>query len=125
MEIAKKNIMDFPLASDSGSLRGLKGSDEVIKLRDTFIVFDYTETNERYQVGYAIVYPGCRTGGHTHDDAEEIYYVVAGKGRMCVGDEEVEIRAGDIFVVPQGKAHSTINFGNIPLEFFWAVIRLR
>ncbi|GAI74037.1 unnamed protein product, partial [marine sediment metagenome] len=51
-----KNIKEFPVASDPGSLRSLKDTDDIVKLRDAFIIFDYPDTNDKYQIGYAMVF---------------------------------------------------------------------
>ena len=39
--------------------------------------------------GYTIIYPGCRTRGHSHADREEVYYFIKGSGIMVVDDEEM------------------------------------
>ncbi|MBS1888381.1 MAG: cupin domain-containing protein [Actinobacteria bacterium] len=47
---------------------------------------------ERTGLGHIKVKPGKRMPfGHKHDDAEEIYVVIAGSGRVKVGDEIVEL----------------------------------
>jgi len=122
MKILKKNLKEFPVASDSGSLRSLKNTDELVKLRDTFIIFDYPETNDKYQMGYCLVYPGGKTGGHTHDNAEEVYHIIDGRAKMIVGEEEFEVEAGDTFIIPAQKIHTTLNPFNRPVKFFWCVI---
>jgi mannose-6-phosphate isomerase-like protein (cupin superfamily) len=73
--------------------------------------------------GYTIVYPGCRTKGHTHPDREEVYYIVKGKGIMGVEDKEYEVEAGDAFYVHYGPFHTTRNPNSVPLEFFWITIQ--
>jgi uncharacterized cupin superfamily protein len=41
--------------------------------------------------------PGRRTGfGHRHKEAEEMYVVIAGTGRVKVGDEVIDLRARDV-----------------------------
>jgi len=122
MKVIKKNLKDFPVASDPGSLRSLKSSDELIKLRDSFVIFDSKETKNRYDIGYAIIYPGGKTGGHSHEEAEEIYHIIDGRGKMILGDEEFDIESGDTFIVPSKVMHSTLNTGSTPIKFFWAVI---
>src|SRR6266480_176775 len=37
--------------------------------------------------------------GHRHAEQEEIYVILAGSGRMRLGDETVDFRAGDLFRV--------------------------
>jgi mannose-6-phosphate isomerase-like protein (cupin superfamily) len=45
------------------------------------------------------------TAEHYHRRSEEIYTFVSGAGRMRLGDEETEVRAGDTVVIPPGTRH--------------------
>jgi mannose-6-phosphate isomerase-like protein (cupin superfamily) len=48
-------------------------------------------------VSYFRYGPGYRsTNGHSHREQEEVYLVVAGSGRIKLGDEIVELRAWDV-----------------------------
>ena len=53
--------------------------------------------------------PGGETAEHYHPRAEEIYYFVAGRGRMRLADEEAEVAAGDCVVIPPGTPHKLFN----------------
>ena len=64
----------------------------------------------------ATVEPGGRTVLHHHVRSEEIYLFTAGSGRMRLGDEEAEVRAGDAVVIPPGTPHSLHNTGEAPLR---------
>jgi mannose-6-phosphate isomerase-like protein (cupin superfamily) len=55
----------------------------------------------------------------SHDHLEEVYFFTHGKGVMVVGDEEMEVAAGDVVYVPFGPFHTTRNPYNQPLEYFW------
>lgn len=59
----------------------------------------------------ATVAPGESTAAHYHCEAEEIYLVTGGEGRVRVGEEEREIRAGDCVVIPPGEVHALRNTG--------------
>ncbi len=63
------------------------------------------EALETEQAGFSFhrVKPGKRQGfGHKHDEAEEIYVIVSGSGRMKLDDEIVEVRRLDaIRVAPE------------------------
>lgn len=63
----------------------------------------------------ATVPPGGETVEHYHRRSEEIYYFTAGAGRMRLGDEEAEVRAGDMVVIPPGTRHKLWNPGPEPL----------
>jgi mannose-6-phosphate isomerase-like protein (cupin superfamily) len=60
----------------------------------------------------AKVPPGGETAEHYHPRTEELYYFVAGAGRMRLGDDEAEVRAGDCVVIAPGTSHKLWNPGN-------------
>lgn len=57
----------------------------------------------------AIVPPGGATLLHRHARSEETYHFTRGAGRMRLGDESFDVRAGDTVVVPPGTAHGLQN----------------
>jgi mannose-6-phosphate isomerase-like protein (cupin superfamily) len=63
----------------------------------------------------ATVPPGGETIEHFHRTSEEIYFFTAGAGRMRLGDEEAEVRAGDTVVIAPGVKHKLFNPGAEPL----------
>jgi quercetin dioxygenase-like cupin family protein len=53
-------------------------------------------------LAYHVVKPGQRGSAHRHEQAEEIYVVIAGSGRINLDGEVVELRALDaVRVAPQ------------------------
>jgi len=60
--------------------------------------------------------PGMSTQDHCHRVAEEIYYITHGQGRMRVGEECHEVRAGDAVAIPPGVPHKLWNTGSGPLR---------
>ena len=60
---------------------------------------------------------GATTLLHYHCRAEEIYYVVSGKGRMRLGEETREIGPGDAVAIPPGEVHQVTNTGAGELVF--------
>jgi mannose-6-phosphate isomerase-like protein (cupin superfamily) len=63
----------------------------------------------------ATVEPGAATAEHYHPRSEELYYFVAGEGRMRLGSDESEVAAGDCVVIPPGTVHKLFNEGSEPL----------
>ncbi len=59
---------------------------------------------------------GASTQEHYHPRAEEIYYITHGTGRMRIGDEEREVRAGDAIAIRPGQRHKLWNTGNETLR---------
>jgi mannose-6-phosphate isomerase-like protein (cupin superfamily) len=52
---------------------------------------------------------------HTHDDADEWLYVVAGEGTLRIGTTEHKVQAGTFSAVPHTVAHALIPQGRNPL----------
>ena len=63
----------------------------------------------------ATVPPGGETAEHYHPRSEELYYFVAGTGRMRLGDDEAGVGAGDCVVIVAGTPHKLFNPGAEPL----------
>jgi mannose-6-phosphate isomerase-like protein (cupin superfamily) len=63
----------------------------------------------------ATVPPGGRTIEHYHRRSEEIYTFISGSGRMRLGDEQAEVRAGDTVVIPPGTRHGLWSGPDEPL----------
>jgi mannose-6-phosphate isomerase-like protein (cupin superfamily) len=53
----------------------------------------------------ATVPAGGTTFEHFHRVSEEIYYFVSGSGRMRLGSDESDVRAGDTVVIAPGLPH--------------------
>lgn len=43
---------------------------------------------------------------HYHTSADEIQYVISGKGTFWLGNEQREVGPGDLIVIPKGVAHA-------------------
>jgi uncharacterized RmlC-like cupin family protein len=56
-----------------------------------------------------ILPPGASIGVHRHEDDEEYYYVLAGRGVMTLDGTEFEVAAGDITAVYPGGEHGLDN----------------
>jgi quercetin dioxygenase-like cupin family protein len=58
--------------------------------------------------------PGHEPRPHTHPH-EQIVYIVSGHGTFTVGDETVDVRQGDLLVVPSGEPHYAVAGGSEPM----------
>jgi quercetin dioxygenase-like cupin family protein len=59
--------------------------------------------SEQLGVSYFHYAPGVRTPfGHSHDEQEEAYVVVAGSGRAKLGEKIVELRQWDVLRIAPG-----------------------
>lgn len=60
---------------------------------------------------------GASTIPHYHPRAEEIYYVLAGSGRMRIDSEYRLVGPGDAVAIPPGQRHQITNSGTETLRF--------
>ena len=60
--------------------------------------------------------PGGSTQEHYHPKAEEIYYITHGVGRMRIGTQVREVKAGDAIAIPPGQKHKLWNTGQETLR---------
>jgi len=59
--------------------------------------------------------PGRRPDLHRHD-YDEIIIVQDGRATCVAGDEQRDMKAGDIIVIPAGTPHRFVNSGHTPLR---------
>jgi mannose-6-phosphate isomerase-like protein (cupin superfamily) len=93
--------------------------------REAFITADGSEIRElagvpsgnalNQSLAEATVPPGRDTIEHYHRTTEEIYLFTRGSGRMRLGDDERDVRAGDCVVIAPGVRHKLWNTGDEPL----------
>src|SRR6267154_5523666 len=48
---------------------------------------------------------------HYHERTDEFYYVIAGKGKMQLDDQEIELHEGVVVYIPRGIKHKA--WGNL------------
>ena len=121
------NIQSMAPDLDPRSLRErVKNRDKVV-LRDTHYLINPEDEgceSRRLTLGHTIIYPTGTTTGHTHEDMEEVYYVIMGEGTMVVDKDEYEIKQGDALYVPPGVFHTTKQAGNLPLIVVWVTCKI-
>lgn len=68
-------------------------------------------------VSLAKLQPSLSYEPHSHNDHEEVYYIIRGRGKIRVGEETAQFREGDIIYIPLGKEHTMKNDGDDVVEF--------
>jgi mannose-6-phosphate isomerase-like protein (cupin superfamily) len=63
---------------------------------------------------------GSRQPLHAHPDSEQVYVIVAGRGRMILEDEEQDVGAGTMVLIPPGAQHAIHNPGPEQLVYVTA-----
>jgi mannose-6-phosphate isomerase-like protein (cupin superfamily) len=67
-------------------------------------------------VGMATIAPGSENPLHIHGNCSEIVLLFSGSVEHVVGDETVELNAGDVLIVPAGVPHQARSVGAISAE---------
>jgi mannose-6-phosphate isomerase-like protein (cupin superfamily) len=60
--------------------------------------------------------PGESGDLHAHKREQEVWFVIAGTGRLKIGDDEVELVPDTLVVAPPGTQHQIMNSGKEPLR---------
>ena len=60
--------------------------------------------------------PGSVVPVHHHEKAEQVLFIVSGRGEISVADQKVEAGPGVTVHVPMSVAHGIVNTGNEPLS---------
>ena len=81
-----------------------------------FVGMDKLES-ERMTVGLTEVHPETEMQPHTHEDKEEIIFVIDGYGEAVVGESVEKLEANTAVVFPIGLEHVVKNRGKNPLRF--------
>ena len=55
---------------------------------------------------------GAEQRSHAHVDAEQVYVIVRGDGRMTVAGDVEQVGVGDLVFIPPATEHAIINEGN-------------
>lgn len=80
-----------------------------------------TLKHNRTMMGYSVFKPGLETKQKVHINTEEMAFVVAGSGKLTVGDDSIPFKKGDSIHIPAGVPHGIRNDGkeDIAMVFFF------
>lgn len=68
--------------------------------------------------------PGASVGLHTHENDEELYYIVSGHGSYIRNNGTKEnIGPGDVTLTRRGEQHSILADKNEPVVFFAVIFK--
>lgn len=99
------------------NMRGGKGT---ITIKHLFI---QDELTGKARLAAEITIPaGGSIGFHQHDQEEEIYYIISGKGRVLDQDITKEVGPGDAILTGGGKGHAVENAGTEPLVMMAVIL---
>ena len=85
-----------------------------------WLITDESVGSESTVVGRTMLRPGSKHDIPRHANAEEWEYVIQGNAIKHIGDEQVELTAGDVVFVPAGVFHGLENGSDTePLVTVW------
>lgn len=70
-------------------------------------------------LGMTLLPPKKSSNYHKHENEEEIWYVVSGKGKAIIDDKEFTIEKGVAIYVPPGSFHQLVNTSDETLKVLW------
>ena len=96
-----------------------------------FLAGDHTHLREllhpakqSLELGYSLAHgtlaPGARSKWHRLTSSE-VYYIIAGRGRLTVDDSVIAVETGSVVYVPPGGKQSLENSGPTAIEFLCIV----
>jgi mannose-6-phosphate isomerase-like protein (cupin superfamily) len=74
---------------------------------------------KHFALGNVVLDPrGGQVPWHNQEQ-EEVYFIVEGRGEMCLGEERREVTAGQMIYIPPGVFHQLTNTGDTPLRMIY------
>ena len=70
-------------------------------------------------MGYVTLEPNGGQAPWHDQESEEVYFVISGKGEMCIDDERQELCDGQAVFIPPGSFHQITNIGDTPLVMLY------
>lgn len=89
---------------------------KLIRSSDVYDVYDLSYL-ENLVVSMTILHANKETSGHSHENAEEVYFFLEGNGEMQLGNEKFSVTKDDIVLIPKNQFHKVFNKSNSDLIF--------
>jgi mannose-6-phosphate isomerase-like protein (cupin superfamily) len=87
------------------------------RLRSHFLLDAGDLGSRNLTVTWVEVPPGAEQRPHAHPDAEQVYVIVQGSGRVQVAGDVERVGAGDLVFIPPSAEHGIANDGSEPLVY--------
>lgn len=90
------------------------------RLRSHFLMDAGDLGSRNLTVTWVDVPPGAEQRAHSHEDAEQVYVIVRGQGRMQVAGDVEDVAEGDLVFIPPATSHGIVNSGSETLVYLSA-----
>jgi mannose-6-phosphate isomerase-like protein (cupin superfamily) len=72
-----------------------------------------------FSIGNVVLDPNGGQVPWHNQQQEEVYFILDGKGEMCLGDERQVVVSGQAAYIPPGVFHQLTNIGDTPLRMLY------
>lgn len=72
-----------------------------------------------FSMGYVTLEPNGGQVPWHNQEQEEVYFVLEGRGEMCLGEERQILNGGQVVYIPSGIFHQMTNIGDTPLRMLY------
>lgn len=76
----------------------------------------------RLNVTHVRIHPGETVPTHTHQDEDQVYFVVSGTGFVVLDGVRTDVSAGSSVLIALGTEHEITNTGLEPLDYVFFVV---
>ena len=80
------------------------------------LVMDRSEANVS-EAFIVIIEPGKAPPLHKHDDTEQLFFILEGKGELKIGDESFPVKPHDLVRVPPKTIHTIVAVSGTLLRY--------
>jgi mannose-6-phosphate isomerase-like protein (cupin superfamily) len=87
------------------------------RLRSHFLMDAGDLGSRNLSITWVDVPPGAEQRAHSHEDSEQVYVIVRGRGRMQVAGDEEDVGEGDLVFIPPATDHGIKNHGEESLVY--------
>lgn len=70
-------------------------------------------------LGMTLLPPNSSSSYHAHDEEEEIWYVISGRGKAIIGNKEFLIERDVALYIPPKTQHQLVNTSDETLKILW------
>lgn len=99
------------------SIENFKTKAEKIRSTNVYDIYDYAHL-KNMTLSLTELHSQEHTSGHSHNNADEVYVCLMGRGLIELDDIKSKFEEGDIVIIPRGKFHKVYNDGRRDLIFF-------
>jgi putative monooxygenase len=108
------NKAPFVLAKD------VKGTEKTPPRVSKLLLAPKTVGTRNVSMGLNVTAVGSMIPDHSHEDSEEVMYIISGRAKLVIeGEGEWEIGPDTAIYSPLGKKHRLENIGDEPLKLVW------